>query len=168
MSDMLVKLYNLPPVAPLVKRLADEGIVIRPASPWEKHLVVAWVEGHFSAGWASECDVAFSNQPATCLLATNAGRVIGFGCYDATCKDFFGPVGVAEDFRGRGIGKALLLACLHAMRAAGYGYAIIGWVGPKAFYEKTVGAIEIPDSTPGIYADLLSGYAEGVAILQQQ
>ena len=72
MSDMLVKLYDLPPVAPLVERLAGEGVVIRRASPWEKHLAVAWVAEHFSTGWASECDVAFSNQPTSCLLATNA------------------------------------------------------------------------------------------------
>jgi GNAT superfamily N-acetyltransferase len=155
MSDMLVKLYDLPPLAPLVERLAGEGVVIRRAEPWEKHAVVAWVGEHFHANWASECDVAFSNRPISCLLATHAGQVIGFGCYDATCKDYFGPTGVAEEFRGRRIGTALLLACLHAMRAEGYGYAIIGWVGPKAFYEKAVGATEIPDSTPGIYMDML-------------
>jgi len=37
----------------------------------------------------------------------------------------------------------------------GYAYAIIGDVGPSAFYERTVGAIQIPDSAPGIYAGLL-------------
>lgn len=42
------------------------------------------------------------------------------------------------------------------MRAAGYAYAIIGGVGPADFYARAVGAVEIPDSTPGIYADMLS------------
>jgi hypothetical protein len=28
-------------------------------------------------------------------------------------------------------------------------------VGPKEFYAKTVGAIEIPGSDPGIYVDIL-------------
>jgi hypothetical protein len=28
-------------------------------------------------------------------------------------------------------------------------------VGPKEFYEKAVGAIEIPGSNPGIYVDIL-------------
>jgi hypothetical protein len=37
------------------------------------------------------------------------------------------------------------------MKEMGYAYAIIGGVGPKEFYAKTVGAIEIPDSAPGIY-----------------
>lgn len=44
---------------------------------------------------------------------------------------------------------------LTAMRDAGYGYAIIGGVGPAEFYRRTVGAIEIPDSNPGIYAEML-------------
>jgi hypothetical protein len=43
------------------------------------------------------------------------------------------------------------LACLQAMRAEGYAYAIIGGVGPAEFYAKTVGAVEIEGSTPGIY-----------------
>jgi hypothetical protein len=35
-----------------------------------------------------------------------------------------------------GVGRALTLSCLHAMRGYGYGYAVIGSVGPAAFYEK--------------------------------
>ena len=44
---------------------------------------------------------------------------------------------------------------MHAMFEMGYVYGIIGGVGPVEFYRKTVGAIEIPDSTPGIYTDIL-------------
>ena len=62
-----------------------------------------------------------------------------------------------ESFHGRGIGKALLLAALLEMRSKGYGYAIIGWIGPQEFYEKAAGATVIPDSTPGIWKDFLYG-----------
>jgi hypothetical protein len=41
------------------------------------------------------------------------------------------------------------------MKLKGYGYAVIGAVGPAAFYHKLVGAVEIPDSTPGLWKDLL-------------
>jgi len=41
------------------------------------------------------------------------------------------------------------------MAARGYFYAVIGGVGPKEFYARTVGAVEIPDSTPGPYRGLL-------------
>ena len=73
----------------------------------------------------------------------------------STARGFFGPLGVAEAWRTKGVGAALLLQCLHAIRAHGYAYAIIGGVGPKAFYEKVVPVMEIPGSSPGIYQGLL-------------
>ena len=81
--------------------------------------------------------------------------MIGFAGYECTRKSFFGPTGVAETEQGRGIGKALLITSLWGLRELGYVYGIIGGAGPTDFYEKTVGAIVIPDSTPGIYTDLL-------------
>jgi len=45
----------------------------------------------------------------------------------------------------------LLVTALQAMHAQGYGYAVIGQVGAPDFFSKTVGAIEIPGSQPGIY-----------------
>ena len=77
--------------------------------------------------------------------------LIGFACYEATCRNFFGPELVHPGARGRGVGKALLLAALHAMRAEGYAYAIIGWASSVDFYRKAVGATVIEGSEPGIY-----------------
>jgi len=57
--------------------------------------------------------------------------------------------------QGRGIGTALLLACLWGLRELGYVYGVIGGAGPVEFYEKAVGAIVISDSEPGIYTNLL-------------
>jgi GNAT superfamily N-acetyltransferase len=155
MPDMLVKLYDLPEVSPLVQQLAAGGIVVRHAMAYEKHLVVGWVRNTFDEGWASECEVAFSNHPVSCFIAVEAGRVVGFACHDSTCKNFFGPTGVSESHRGRGIGKVLFLACLHDMAAQGYAYAIIGGVGPAEFYANAAGATIIEGSTPGIYRDPL-------------
>ena len=155
MPDMLVKLYDLPEVGSLIKRLQDQGVVIRTAMAYEKHQVVEWVRSFFSDGWASECDVAFSNHPVSCTIATEGGHIIGFACYHSTCKDFFGPTGVDKMKRGKGIGKALFLTCLHALAADGYAYAIIGGAGPSEFYAKTVGATIIEGSAPGIYRDQL-------------
>ena len=53
--------------------------------------------------------------------------------------------------------REVLLRCLTAMREYGYGYAIIGSVGPVEFYQKTCNATVIPDSDPGIYKDFLRG-----------
>lgn len=119
MPDMLVKLYELPDVGPWCERLRAEGVDVRRALAPEKHIVVDWVRTTFSGHWASECETSFANHPVSCFIATEEGRCIGFACYEATCRDFFGPTGVAEAARKRGVGKALLLACLYAMRAEG-------------------------------------------------
>ncbi len=156
MSDMLVKLYDLPEVKTLIKKLKDQGIVIRTAMSYEKNKVVEWAGDKFGVGWANECDVAFSNHPVSCLIATKTGSIIGFACYDSTCKNFFGPTGVMEIKQGLGIGKALFLSCLHTMAVNGYAYAIIGGVGPNDFYTNTVGATTIEGSSPGIYRDQLT------------
>lgn len=155
MPDMLVKLYDLPPLAPSLQKATATGVMIRRGLAPEKHIVLDWVEQTFSAYWRSECDVGYSRAPVTCFVAVEDKKVIGFACYDTTRRGFFGPTGVDESARGRGLGTALLLVCLHDMLAQGYAYAIIGAAGPVEYYEKTVGAIVIPDSVPGIYDGML-------------
>jgi GNAT superfamily N-acetyltransferase len=153
--DMLVKLYDLPASQEASSRLAAAGVSVRRALPPEKHKVLDWVRSTFSAAWASEADVAFGRQPVSCFLAIQGKSLLGFACHDATCRNFFGPTGVDAGARGRGIGAGLLLACLEDMRHLGFAYAIIGGVGPAEFYAKTVGAIPIAGSEPGIYRGLL-------------
>ncbi len=154
--DMLVKLYTLPPLEPLLARQREAGVTIRRAMAAEKRQVVAWVAQTFDDYWASECDVAFSRQPITCFIALEQQQMVGFACHEVTCRSFFGPTGVSPTQQGRGIGQVLLLASLHDLATQGYAYAIIGGVGPAEFYTKVVGAIPIPDSTPGIYQKLVS------------
>ena len=151
MPDMLVRLYALPDQNKILK----EGYLVRRAAAYDKSVVMHWLSQNFSPHWASEADVAFSRQPISCFIALHQERLVGFACYEATCRGYFGPGGVLEAYRGQGLGTMLLLECLRSMKEMGYAYAIIGGVGPKEFYVKTVGAIDIPDSTPGIYTALL-------------
>lgn len=156
MTDMLVKLYNLPPIEPTLAEQQAQGITVRRAIAPEKHVVIPWVEQHFSAGWGSECEVAFAHQPISCYIAQCGNELLGFGCYDVSAKGFFGPTGVAESARGLGIGKALLLICLHNLWMDGYAYGIIGYAGPVDFYRKHVGAIPIEgDNPPSVYKGML-------------
>lgn len=155
MPDMLVKLYELPPLQPVLDEMNAQGVVIRRGLVPEKSFVVDWVFQHFNILWRNECEVAFTNQPPTCFIAVEEKRILGFACHDTTYRNFFGPTGVDEEQRGRGIGKALLLATLHDMQAMGYGYAIIGAAGPTEFYNKVVGAVEISGSSPGVYRGVL-------------
>jgi GNAT superfamily N-acetyltransferase len=160
MPDMLVKLYDRPDSAVASARAAAADVTIRRAAAYEKHVVVDWVAAHFSGGWAAEADVAFAHVPPTCFIATRDGVILGFACFESTCRNFFGPMGVVESQQGNGIGAALLVASLDAMHAMGYAYAVIGGAGPTGFYEKHAGATVIDGSEPGIYRDFLKLEAE--------
>lgn len=157
MSDLLVKLYDLPEFRETSEELSRHGIEIKRAIAPEKHQVLDWVGAKFSRGWASECDTAFSNAPCSCFVAVKDSKIAGFACYDATARGFFGPIGVDETLRKAGLGKGLLIRTLEAMREAGYGYAVIGWAGPVEFFKKTVGATVIEGSDPGVYKNMLKG-----------
>jgi predicted N-acetyltransferase YhbS len=151
MPDMLVRLYDLPDAAPYDRRAEEAGVAVRRAQPWDRAGVLAFVEQHFGRRWADEAGAAFARQPVSLFVATAEREVIGFAAYEATARDYFGPTGVREDLRGRGIGAALLFRCLAALRELGYAYAVIGGVGPAEFYEKVCGAFVIPGSETGIY-----------------
>ena len=90
-------------------------------------------------------------------MAIKEEDFIGFACYDATALGFFGPIGVDPSHQGNGTGKALLLACLLDMKLKGYGYAVVGAVKDTDFFNKTIGAVEIRDSTPGFYRTRVKG-----------
>ena len=151
MADMLIKLYELEDDWQFLTKQQALGITLRKPIGPEKHAIISWVSGHFGAGWASETDVALSNKPATCFVAVKKANIIGFACYDATALGFFGPIGVEKSHRKKGTGTALLTACLLDMKLKGYGYAIVGAVKDTDYYKNAVGAIEIPDSSPGFY-----------------
>jgi len=155
MPDMLVKLYTLPDLDPPVAALQKRGVEVRRALAPEQPRACAWADEHFPL-WTPELDASFARLPLSCYLAIRQSRILGFACYDSIAPNFFGPTGVMEQERGHGVGRALLLACLHAQRAQGYAYAIIGGAGPTAFYERAVGAVAIEGSVPGIYAGMLS------------
>jgi len=155
MPDLLVKLYDLPASAPVLERLSGDGIEIRRAIAVEKATITRWVGEHFPKGWSCECEIAFCRQPVACIIAVHGNALCGFCCHGIVCPDFLGPLGVVPEWRKHNVGTALLLAGLDALRTQGYAYAIIGWAGPVAFFEKTVGAKIIENSEPGIYRGML-------------
>lgn len=152
---MLVRLYDLPDKSAAVEGLDGQGIIIRRALAPEKQLVAEWIGKTFEPAWAAEAEIAFTRQPVSCFLALKGTQILGFSCHEATCRNFFGPTGVADAARGIGIGRALLLEALWDQRAQGYAYAIIAGVGPVKYYEETVGAVLIEGSEPGFFRGLL-------------
>lgn len=157
MADMLVKLYNVPDSRDLEKRLLEEGIRIKKALAPDRSKIVEFSRTCAKDDYSDEVSAAFSNNPITCYIATRDKKIIGFACYEATAKDFFGPMAVSETERKRGIGKALLLKSLESMQELGYAYAIIGWPTTSAidFYRKCVDAVMIEERSSGVYRRMI-------------
>ena len=153
MPDMLVNLLKLEPLDPVIDQMRSAGVVMRRAQPWDATPVREFVLANFSRGWADEIMPGFYRQPISVYIALREGRVIGFAAYECTRRAFFGPTGVVKAERGKGIGKALLVASLHGLKEMGYVYGIIGGAGPTEFYARHCGATLIPDGQPGIYVD---------------
>jgi GNAT superfamily N-acetyltransferase len=157
MPDMLIKLYDLQDDWSFMATQKEQGIAIRKPIGPEAHIIVKWVSDQFGAGWVSEAEAALSNRPRSCFTAVKDSMILGFACYDATALGFFGPIGVAAPHRRKGIGSALMTACLLDMKLKGYGYAVAGGVGDTGFYVRNAQAVEIPNSTPGIYGGRVKG-----------
>lgn len=154
-GDMIVNLMRLPEVPE-----AAEGVQIKRALIVDKGKILDFIKENFPAspGWMWEAEKALMQNPGQCFIAVKNKEVVGFACYDTTAPDYFGPTGVRKDMRGQGIGTVLLLCTLHAMRNAGYGYAIIGAVGDAAdFYQRVVGASYIvgADLQNTVYSQLI-------------
>lgn len=155
--DLLVNLYDFQCKRDQEK-LASNGIVIRRAMSPDKGKILEFIKTHYSEGWMYESEHALMNTPISCYIAVKNKEVVGFACFDATAKGYFGPIGIKPDQKGAGIGQALMYETFMGMKEAGYGYGIIGWVDDAiGFYEKTINAVPIANSNPKktIYQNLI-------------
>lgn len=157
MADMLVKLYNIPYSHDIEENLSKSGIRIKKVLAPDRSKIIAFARTCAKDDYSDEVWAAFSNNPVTCYVATRERGLIGFACYEATARNFFGPMAVLESERKKGVGKALLLKALESMRELGYAYAIIGWPTKSAvsFYKKCVDAILIDEKSSGVYKRMI-------------
>ncbi len=120
-------------VAPLTRKLGTEGVVFRPATADDILPLLAFMEAHF-AHWVPDVRRALQGivrgdaAITTLHVATDNGEIIG---YAQTDKERFGPFGVNEAYRGRGIGAVLLSRTLVAVRAQGYHSAWFMWTSDR-------------------------------------
>ena len=165
MPDMLVNLGKIDFDHFSYDLLVSERVrIVRALAP-DRLRILSFIETNIpthwpqesSDSWIGECEAAMSNNPPSCFLAVRDNLIVGFACYNATGKGYFGPTGVLVQEQGKQIGKALLMKSLSSLWNEGFGYAIIGWPAKKAmgFYEKTVNAQVIENSSPGIYSRMI-------------
>lgn len=101
----------------------------------------AWMRETWGDTWAAEAGAALRRRPVSCFVAVEGQTYLGFAAYDTNRAGWFGPMGSSPAARGRGVGSALLRACLSSYLDAGRTACEIAWVGPVDFYARTVGAV---------------------------
>ncbi|HVT05616.1 MAG TPA: GNAT family N-acetyltransferase [Thermoanaerobaculia bacterium] len=116
---------------------------VRRALASDRQRVTRFIEENFGRIWAFETQAALRNNPPTVFIAERNGGIDGFSAHDSNNRGlgFFGPTGVQTSQRGKGLGKALLLASLRDLRNLGYPKAVIPWTDAIDFYRKSCGAV---------------------------
>lgn len=121
--------------------LDRRGCLVRRARPDDRAALEIWMRRHWTTGWTCETMLAIDQDPPTLFLAHQGETLVGFAAYEANqCLGSFGPTGVLDDFRGVGLGRRLLEACLAELKVQGQRQCEIGWVGPVPFYHRACGA----------------------------
>ncbi len=113
--------------------LAGRGIVIRRAEAGDILPLLAFLDAHFPHWTGDAIGVMrelFGGDPRSVTLhvAEDNGEIIG---YAQTRAERFGPFGVNEAYRGRGVGAVLLSKALRAMRAQGFHSAWFLWTSDR-------------------------------------
>jgi len=113
---------------------------LRRAAAEDREAIRNFVDAHFGKSWVTESSAAFDHEPISMFLATKDSQIVSFAVYDVTGPRRFGPTGTHPDMRGQGLGSALMRMCMHDMAARGDTTCEIVWVGPIAYYARTLGA----------------------------
>jgi predicted N-acetyltransferase YhbS len=116
---------------------------LRRAVPADADALAAQVAATFSAAWAFEVGQALACDPPAVHVAVElaTGKYAAFAAHDGNNRGlgWFGPTGTLPEHRGRGLGAALLWACLADVAAAGHEVCEVAWIGPRDFYERAAG-----------------------------
>ena len=99
--------------------------------------VLDFISREFGPIWRFEA----SRAPKV-FSVESEGKIAGFSTHEGNNRGLgsFGPIGVAEAFRGHGFGRQLLLASLADLRRLGYHRAVIPWTDATEYYRRSCGA----------------------------
>jgi len=128
--------FQIPPeIMELERQRTREGITVRPVQSADLPELLPFIARHFGWDWfrfAQEylLELFGPGSDEICfLVASQKGGIVGY-CQQK--RERFGPFGVAEEMRNRGIGRLLLFRCLAAMQAQGFHCAGFLWTGQDA------------------------------------
>jgi mycothiol synthase len=129
--------YAMPPdVAAQEAALRREGYEFTVLSPRYVRSLLEFNERVFHADWARACRDAVArrvdwDRTLICVKDDEVCAFAQFGAYDHV-PDRFGPFGVDESLRGKGIGKVLLYRTMTALVEKGYHDTWFLWTGERS------------------------------------
>ncbi|MEM0309126.1 MAG: GNAT family N-acetyltransferase [Thermofilaceae archaeon] len=134
--------YTLPAeIEELEKKLEGEGVEVRPLETRDIYPLLRFLERSFPADWYRHALELLQSgcEKGQILVAVKGDEVVGY-CQYWHSEDYhwrkpgahFGPFGVREDMRGKGIGTVLLARCLWEMRRRGIHNAFVLWTDEQA------------------------------------
>ena len=114
-------------------KLAGEGVAVEAYRPELTLPILEFAEKEFQGDWVrvyreTMGRIMLGDAPSRIIVAHESGRVIGFSHHD---NERFGPIGIAESQRGRGLGHILMYETLTAQRQAGFRTAWFLWSDDK-------------------------------------
>lgn len=119
------------------------GYEIRRARADERTLLDA-VQIEFGGAWPFELERALGhdNGPGVHVALENE-RYCAFAAHDGNNRGlgWFGPTGTWPAHRGKGLGEALLMACLVDVGRE-HPRCEVAWIGPRPFYDKVAGIVD--------------------------
>lgn len=127
------------------------GVELRPYAPGEERALLAFLDATFPGRWSRDTGHELANGRAIgdVMGAFRAGAPVGFAWthppgsagawrwagFDPAIAGL-GPIGIAGSERGGGLGLALLVAGLRALRDRGAGPTVIDWTDLLDFYAR--------------------------------
>lgn len=140
--------------------LREQKIMIRGYLDKDKKLLLKFIKKNFSYGWHEEVrpkiekskpkesgyglDYRTLYNPKSVLVVFEENQIVGFSAfsinYEKEDLGHFGPTGIKENLRGKGIGTVLLFRTLEAMKNKGIKVADL-WTNykeyqPRHYYPK--------------------------------
>jgi GNAT superfamily N-acetyltransferase len=115
------------------EKLASEGTIVAAYRPELTLALLEFARKEFPGDWVrvvreAATKILAGDSPTRLIAALETGKVVGFSHYE---NERFGPIGVAQSQRGRGVGQVLMYATLQAQREAGFRAAWFLWSDDK-------------------------------------
>ena len=108
--------------------------------------LLSWVERKFSPFWSNEVEFALKRDSPSVFVASNeTGELLGFATINGLAPGRFGPAGVSDSQRGKGIGTVLLYDAFQALKDQGFPKAVVHWTDHLFFYTQVPGLCGVRD-----------------------